>query len=97
VASSNKNIWLASQLNLNIFRARIYYRQKLMLLFVGIGMLMLGLLFISTATLGAGSYGPPSDLVLGLGILVTAMGLILSIIAASVKTENASQERELRE
>jgi membrane-bound ClpP family serine protease len=69
----------------------------LLLLLVGIGMVLLGMFMALTATMGAGGYGPPSDLVLGLGLLVTAMGLVLSAFAATTKTQNISENQELRE
>ena len=68
----------------------------MLLLLIGVGMVLLGLFMVLTNAVPEGGYFP-SDLVLGLGLLVTAMGLVLAAIAVTTKTENASENQELCE
>ena len=63
----------------------------------GVVMVILGIFIVLTATVWLAGYGPPPDLQLGLGLFITAMGLVLVAIAATIKTEHANENQELHE
>jgi len=53
-----------------------------MILYMGIGLLLFGFLLIAVGSQSSAGYGPPLGPILGLGIAVTIMGVILSILGA---------------
>ena len=64
-----------------------------LLIIAGIGFLALGGYLILGAIFPRGGYGPPDNLVLGLGILVTVMGTVLIAISFAAKTQKTDELR----
>ena len=65
-----------------------------MLTVLGISMFLLGIFLLVISFDWRSGYGPPIDLVLGLGVLVTAMGLVLAVLSTKARTMPQSIENE---